>query len=78
VRDARAIGWERCVEIINACPEVAHNYERDHHLNVWFVIAAESEAEVDVVIDRIEASTGLEVLNFPKTAEYFVGLYLEV
>jgi hypothetical protein len=27
---------------VNALPEVAHNYRRDHALNMWFVVAAET------------------------------------
>src|SRR5205809_1729955 len=26
---------------VNARPEVAHNYEREHSLNLWFVLATE-------------------------------------
>lgn len=58
---------------VNAHPEVAHNYERAHQLNMWFVLATETPAEIDAVADAIEAGTGLAVLRFPKEAEYFVG-----
>ena len=29
---------------VNALPEVAHNYRREHALNMWFVVAAETPA----------------------------------
>ena len=61
---------------INALPEVAHNYQREHHLNMWFVVAAETHAETDQTLTRIEALTGLPVLAFPKEREYFVELRL--
>ena len=61
---------------VNALPEVAHNYRRNHALNMWFVLAAESPAAVAAAIARIEAETGLAVLAFPKEREYFVELRL--
>ena len=63
---------------VNQFPEVAHNYERDNRLNMWFVIAAESEAELDETIERIEQATGLVVLNFPKQREFYVNFRLSV
>jgi siroheme decarboxylase len=61
---------------VNALPEVAHNYRREHALNMWFVIATENEAEVPAVIARIEQLTGLPVSAFPKEREYRVELRL--
>lgn len=58
---------------VNAHPEVAHNYERDHRLNMWFVLATETQAAIDEVCARIEAETGLSVLRFPKREEFFIG-----
>ncbi|MDH5485406.1 MAG: Lrp/AsnC family transcriptional regulator [Gammaproteobacteria bacterium] len=65
-------------DIINSFDQVAHNYERDHELNMWFVIATESPEEIQVVIDKIEAQTGLDVYNMPKQEEYFLELKLMV
>lgn len=65
---------ERVIETVNACPEVAHNYERDHALNLWFVIATEEPEQITAVINRIEQDTGYPVYNFPKQEEYFLNL----
>ncbi len=59
---------------VNAHPEVAHNYERDHALNMWFVVATEQPDRVAAVLAAIEAETGLPVLNMPKQTEYFLDL----
>lgn len=59
---------------INARPEVAHNYAREHALNMWFVIATERAEDVSQVIDSIERETGLPVHAFPKLREFFVEL----
>jgi DNA-binding Lrp family transcriptional regulator len=70
--------FERVAEQVNAFPEVAHNYARDHALNMWFVVATDKPERKDEVIRAIEAATGLPVHDMPKIAEYFVGLRLEV
>jgi DNA-binding Lrp family transcriptional regulator len=62
--------------LVNALPEVAHNYRREHALNMWFVVAAETPEAAWAACDQIEAATGLPVHAFPKEREYFVGLYL--
>ncbi len=69
--------FDRVVARINAFPEVAHNYARDHPLNVWFVIAVENPQALPDVVARIERATGLEVHAFPKEREYFVELLLD-
>lgn len=63
---------------VNAFPEVAHNYARNHELNMWFILATEQPERIDEVIQEIEAQTGLPVYNMPKQAEYYLGLKLEV
>ena len=65
--------FDRVADLVNAHPEVAHNYERDHALNMWFVLATETEAGIGEVAKRIEAETGLTVLQFPKEHEFFIG-----
>ena len=68
--------FQRIAAIVNALPEVAHNYRREHLLNMWFVVAAESRESAQAALDRIETLTGLRVHAFPKEREYFVGLRL--
>ena len=62
------------VAIINEYPEVAHNYERDHRFNLWFVLATETANQIDAVLDEIENRTGYKTYNMPKLDEYYVGL----
>ena len=61
---------------VNALPEVAHNYRREHRFNMWFVVACASPREVEASCARIEAATGLHVTAFPKEREFFVELRL--
>jgi DNA-binding Lrp family transcriptional regulator len=76
---AMAVPADRFDEIaarVNAFPEVAHNYEREHRLNMWFVVAAESAQAAAQICARIEAVTGLPVIALPKEREYYLELRL--
>jgi DNA-binding Lrp family transcriptional regulator len=70
--------FERVAALVNAHPEVAHNYERDHAFNMWFVLACERPDDVARVIASIERETGLAVLDLPKLDEYFLDLRIAV
>lgn len=75
---APAERFEETAEKVNAHPEVAHNYEREHTLNMWFVLATENAQRIAEVVSAIESETGCRVFQFPKEQEFFVGLKLEV
>ena len=66
--------FEAITEIVNGFPEVAHNYAREHELNMWFVLATETPERIAEVIAEIETATGLHVYDMPKLEEFFVGL----
>jgi siroheme decarboxylase len=68
--------FERVATLVNAHPEVAHNYERAHRYNMWFVIAAAARAQISPLIAAIEAETGYPVLDLPREQEYFIELRL--
>jgi DNA-binding Lrp family transcriptional regulator len=72
-----AVRFEAVTEIVNGFEEVAHNYAREHALNMWFVVAAETPDRIAEVLAEIATATGLEVLDLPKEAEYFLELRLE-
>lgn len=78
---AMAVPVERFAEVaakVNAHTEVAHNYEREHELNMWFVIATERPDQIAQVAAQIERETALPVYRFPKQQEFFVELKLTV
>jgi DNA-binding Lrp family transcriptional regulator len=70
--------FERVNEQVNAFPEVAHNYARDHEFSMWFVLATETPERVEAACREIEQVTGYRVYNMPKKEEFFVGLRFEV
>lgn len=69
--------YEEVTSLVNALPQVAHNYRREHQLNMWFVLATESKAGIAEAIAQIEHDTGLPVYAFPKEREFFVEMKLE-
>lgn len=70
--------FESVAAVVNAFPEVAHNYARDHAFNMWFVVATERPERVQEVLREIGQETGCRVYDMPKINEYFIGLRLEV
>ena len=73
-----ADSYEDVAGQVNAFAEVAHNYERDHLLNMWFVIATERPEQAVAVIADIEQATGCRVYDMPKQEEFYIGLKLAV
>ena len=69
--------FEEVAALVNAHAEVAHNYERDHELNMWFVLATERPGDIERVLAEISSETGLVVHDMPKLEEFFVGLRFE-
>lgn len=69
--------FDRIAALVNAHPEVAHNYERQHEFNMWFVLATETPERIHDVIGVIEGETGCKVFNLPKLEEFYVGLRFE-
>ena len=68
--------FERVAALVNAHPEVAHNYEREHRLNLWFVLALASPSDKEEILKTIARETGYPVLDLPREEEYFIELRL--
>ncbi len=66
------------VDLVNGFDSVAHNYRRQHELNMWFVVSAESAELIQCTVEEIESMTGLRVYRFPKDREFYVGLFLKL
>jgi DNA-binding Lrp family transcriptional regulator len=61
---------DEVASLVSAEPAVTHNYEREHELNLWFVVAGPHAGAVDATIRRIEERSGLPVLNLPLLKAY--------
>lgn len=74
---AMAVSEERLLEVatlVSSLPEVNHNYERSHRLNLWFVVTAPSRAAVTAVLKKVEGETRLEVIDLPLEESFRVDL----
>jgi len=65
---------ERVAALVNTYPEVNHNYEREHRLNLWFVITAGSEKRIQEILDDIEERTSIPVMSLPMQEAYHIDL----
>lgn len=60
--------------IVNEFAEVNHNYQREHDYNLWFVVTAPDQSQVDRVLAEIESATGLPVLDLPLERSFYIDL----
>ena len=65
---------DQVAALVSGYPEVNHNYEREHRLNLWFVVAAPSPDRVREILAEIEYWTGLEMLDLPLEEAYRLEL----
>lgn len=64
--------------IVNQYVEVNHNYERENHYNLWFVLIAKDNTHLLSVISKIEAEAGYNAMNLPLLADYYINLGFEI
>lgn len=60
--------------LVNSFAAVNHNYEREHHYNLWFVATAASDAELDAILKQIQDLTHIKVLPLPMEEDYHIDL----
>ena len=60
--------------IVGAEPGVNHSYLRENDWNIWFVATGPDRAHVAATLARIEATTGLPVLDLPLVRPYHLDL----
>lgn len=70
--------YDEVTEIVNGFDEVAHNYEREHQLNMWFVLACESREHTEEILAKLHQASGIKPYPFPKLQEFFIGLRFDV
>ena len=65
---------EAVAACVSAHPGVNHNYEREHHHNLWFVITGRDAAAVGRAVDALEAQTGCRGLRLRMRRAYRIDL----
>lgn len=74
---ALAVPAERLEEVagwISTFPEVNHNYAREHHFNLWFVVTAPDQDSLQTLLDSFRDQTGCELLALPLIEQFHIDL----
>ena len=70
---------EQAIEIINVYHNVTHNYERNHHYNVWFTLIAPSRERIRAILAEIEERAGIgPILDLPAKRLFKIQVDLPV
>jgi DNA-binding Lrp family transcriptional regulator len=70
---------QAAIDAINSYHNITHNYERNHHYNVWFTVIAPSPARVDEILHEIEQSAGVgPIINLPASRLFKIQVDLPV
>ena len=59
---------------VSAEASVNHNYEREHELNLWFVVTEKNAEQLQSTLERIEAKTGCRAIDLPLQQAYHIDL----
>jgi DNA-binding Lrp family transcriptional regulator len=70
----RADRLEEVAEAVSRRLEVNHCYQREHEINLWFVVVAADPAELSRVLDEIAKETEEAVLDLPIIEPYHIDL----
>lgn len=69
---------ETVAAIVSSYNEVNHNYERENHFNLWFVLIAHNAQHLQNVLAEIEQKSGFLTMQLPLVADYFINLGFEL
>jgi len=65
---------EQVAAMVSDYNEVNHNYQREHHFNLWFVVTACDEQALNGVLDDMEHRSGHAVMYLPMLEDYHIDL----
>ena len=60
--------------VVSSHPGVNHNYQREHHYNLWFVMTGQDDAAVRAAMRSLEDATGLPALQLRMQRAYRIDL----
>ncbi len=65
---------ENIAAMVSSYSEVNHNYQREHHFNLWFVVTASDEEALNNILYDIECRSGHPVMSLPMLEDYHIDL----
>lgn len=60
--------------LVSSHPGVNHNYERENHFNLWFVMTASCEPSLEAAMKELEEATGLPALRLRLVRPFRIDL----
>lgn len=64
-------------DVVNALPNVTHNYLREHEYNMWFTISATSPEKLAEIVEHVKCRSGItEILNLPSLKTFKINVQL--
>jgi DNA-binding Lrp family transcriptional regulator len=69
---------ETIADIVSSFDEVNHNYERDHHFNLWFVVVAADDESLKSTLSEIGKRSGYKVMDLPLLEDFYIDLGFEL
>lgn len=60
--------------VVSSHPGVNHNYQREHHYNLWFVMTGQDDTAVRAAMRSLEEATGLPALQLRMQRAYRIDL----
>ena len=68
---------EEVAALVNAYPEVSHNYRRDHDYTLWFTLAAPDASRLELFVAEIAARTGIafpDLIELPTVRRFKIDV----
>ncbi|MBL4910952.1 MAG: Lrp/AsnC family transcriptional regulator [Alteromonadaceae bacterium] len=65
---------DKIAAIVTSFTGVNHNYAREHEYNLWFVITASDQSQLEQTIVAIEQATQYQVLVLPMEKSFHIDL----
>lgn len=69
---------DRVAARINRAPGVNHNYAREHDYNLWFVMTAPDNEQLEERLDNLEKHLKLPMLRLPMVESYHLDLAFDI
>jgi len=69
---------EEVAAVINALPNVTHNYLRDYDYNMWFTLTADSLERLTELIEKVKQTTGIrDLISLPSLRTYKINVSMD-
>jgi len=81
---ALRVAEERITEvaqILNQYDNISHNYQRDNEYNIWFTLTAQSDQEIDKILEQLRQKVKIakqDMLNLPTSCRFKINVVFQI